>query len=101
MCHVVFDRRDSFITHRAFCDALAEESAKANPQAPGSGLAAALAEPNSKTDLKAGRISPPPIAAAPPPVQSTSVVQSSVLTDQVASGKYLCPSLLNSDVFLL
>ncbi|XVF86815.1 hypothetical protein PTKIN_Ptkin18bG0072900 [Pterospermum kingtungense] len=28
-CGTVFSRRDSFITHRAFCDALAEESARA------------------------------------------------------------------------
>ncbi|XP_039032483.1 zinc finger protein GAI-ASSOCIATED FACTOR 1-like isoform X2 [Hibiscus syriacus] len=28
-CGAIFSRRDSFITHRAFCDALAEESAKA------------------------------------------------------------------------
>ncbi|KAJ7536829.1 hypothetical protein O6H91_12G083800 [Diphasiastrum complanatum] len=27
-CGILFSRRDSFITHRAFCDALAEESAK-------------------------------------------------------------------------
>ncbi|KAF3794861.1 indeterminate-domain 7 protein [Nymphaea thermarum] len=30
-CGTLFSRRDSFITHRAFCDALAEESAKATP----------------------------------------------------------------------
>ncbi|XP_010534893.1 PREDICTED: protein indeterminate-domain 7-like isoform X2 [Tarenaya hassleriana] len=30
-CGTLFSRRDSFITHRAFCDALAEESAKAVP----------------------------------------------------------------------
>ncbi|KAK7294354.1 hypothetical protein RJT34_17243 [Clitoria ternatea] len=29
-CGTLFSRRDSFITHRAFCDALAEESARAN-----------------------------------------------------------------------
>ncbi|KAH7372948.1 hypothetical protein KP509_17G030700 [Ceratopteris richardii] len=29
-CGTLFSRRDSFITHRAFCDALAEESAKVN-----------------------------------------------------------------------
>ncbi|ONK59848.1 uncharacterized protein A4U43_C08F11580 [Asparagus officinalis] len=29
-CGTLFSRRDSFITHRAFCDALAEESAKAH-----------------------------------------------------------------------
>ncbi|XP_028756318.1 protein indeterminate-domain 7 [Neltuma alba] len=30
-CGTLFSRRDSFITHRAFCDALAEESARSNP----------------------------------------------------------------------
>lgn len=29
-CGTIFSRRDSFITHRAFCDALAEENTKAN-----------------------------------------------------------------------
>ncbi|KAJ0079675.1 hypothetical protein Patl1_22558 [Pistacia atlantica] len=29
-CGTIFSRRDSFITHRAFCDALAEENHKAN-----------------------------------------------------------------------
>ncbi|XP_010515440.2 PREDICTED: protein indeterminate-domain 2-like isoform X2 [Camelina sativa] len=29
-CGTLFSRRDSFITHRAFCDALAEESARSN-----------------------------------------------------------------------
>ncbi|KHN39309.1 Zinc finger protein MAGPIE [Glycine soja] len=35
-CGTLFSRRDSFITHRAFCDALAEESARAiaNPLLP-------------------------------------------------------------------
>lgn len=32
-CGTIFSRRDSFITHRAFCDALAEESAKSIPAA--------------------------------------------------------------------
>jgi len=30
-CGTLFSRRDSFITHRAFCDALAQESARAPP----------------------------------------------------------------------
>ncbi|KAL6993616.1 hypothetical protein U1Q18_011727 [Sarracenia purpurea var. burkii] len=33
-CGTLFSRRDSFITHRAFCDALAEESAKAQEVVP-------------------------------------------------------------------
>ncbi|OMO66950.1 hypothetical protein CCACVL1_20900 [Corchorus capsularis] len=35
-CGTLFSRRDSFITHRAFCDALAEESARAIPTLPNS-----------------------------------------------------------------
>ncbi|KAI4326471.1 hypothetical protein MLD38_031784 [Melastoma candidum] len=31
-CGTIFSRRDSFITHRAFCDALAEENKKVNNQ---------------------------------------------------------------------
>ncbi|CAM0880203.1 unnamed protein product [Alopecurus aequalis] len=34
-CGTLFSRRDSFITHRAFCDALAEESARAVAVDPG------------------------------------------------------------------
>ncbi|XP_028770862.1 zinc finger protein GAI-ASSOCIATED FACTOR 1 [Neltuma alba] len=33
-CGTIFSRRDSFITHRAFCDALAEENNKANNEGP-------------------------------------------------------------------
>lgn len=33
-CGTLFSRRDSFITHRAFCDALAEESTRANMSNP-------------------------------------------------------------------
>ncbi|KAF3446292.1 hypothetical protein FNV43_RR11471 [Rhamnella rubrinervis] len=57
-CGTLFSRRDSFITHRAFCDALAEESAKAHTTAAGS------------SEAKAMVASPPP----PPLTPSTSVV---------------------------
>ncbi|AED95068.1 unnamed protein product [Arabidopsis thaliana] len=40
-CGTIFSRRDSFITHRAFCDALAEETAKINAVSHLNGLAAA------------------------------------------------------------
>uniref|UniRef100_A0A0E0JKB6 Protein EARLY HEADING DATE 2 n=1 Tax=Oryza punctata TaxID=4537 RepID=A0A0E0JKB6_ORYPU len=39
-CGTIFSRRDSFITHRAFCDALTEESSKAI-----GGIPAAMAAP--------------------------------------------------------
>ncbi|KAG0552342.1 hypothetical protein BDA96_01G500000 [Sorghum bicolor] len=58
-CGTLFSRRDSFITHRAFCDALAEESAKARVEAPpaedGSSAAAVVPPP----------VPPPPPAPAP------------------------------------
>ncbi|RLN24084.1 hypothetical protein C2845_PM07G40540 [Panicum miliaceum] len=41
-CGTLFSRRDSFITHRAFCDALAEETAR---------LSAAAAAPSAATSL--------------------------------------------------
>lgn len=53
-------RRDSFITHRAFCDALAQESAKALPEKP----------PNANEEPKTQAVassSPPPTPPAPPP----------------------------------
>ncbi|KAG2542746.1 zinc finger protein ENHYDROUS-like [Panicum virgatum] len=53
-CGTLFSRRDSFITHRAFCDALAEESAKARAEAP----------PADDDGGSAAAVGPPP--AAPP-----------------------------------
>ncbi|KAF7817566.1 protein indeterminate-domain 2-like [Senna tora] len=66
-CGTLFSRRDSFITHRAFCDALAEESARAQTLAVGGG-----SEGNS--DRKATLPSPP----QPPLTPSTSVVSPSL-----------------------
>ncbi|PPS04886.1 hypothetical protein GOBAR_AA15788 [Gossypium barbadense] len=63
-CGTVFSRRDSFITRRAFCDALAVESAKTqtNPSS----------EPDPK--VQAADSLPPP---ASPPVSAPSAVTSS------------------------
>ncbi|XP_042058242.1 zinc finger protein GAI-ASSOCIATED FACTOR 1-like [Salvia splendens] len=41
-CGTIFSRRDSFITHRAFCDALAEENNKVNQGLLGPNLSAQL-----------------------------------------------------------
>ncbi|KHN36136.1 Zinc finger protein MAGPIE [Glycine soja] len=79
-CGTLFSRRDSFITHRAFCDALAEESARSQPQT--------VAKASSESDSKAvtGDSSPPvAVEAPPPPVSSQSnsvVVPSSSLQTQ-------------------
>ncbi|XP_015890207.2 zinc finger protein GAI-ASSOCIATED FACTOR 1 [Ziziphus jujuba] len=63
-CGTLFSRRDSFITHRAFCDALAEESAKAQTQTQ------SPAKINSETEPKVQPVNsppPPPSSPLPPP----------------------------------
>ncbi|CAN0890684.1 Zinc finger protein ENHYDROUS [Linum grandiflorum] len=69
-CGTMFSRRDSFITHRAFCDALAEESARAHP-------------PNPKVHVDSPASSPPPVPASPAiakaqvsPIQSPELPES-------------------------
>ncbi|KAF2299907.1 hypothetical protein GH714_005919 [Hevea brasiliensis] len=61
-CGTLFSRRDSFITHRAFCDALAEESARAQT--------VTTMGKEGNTNVKSVVASPPP----PPLTPSTTVV---------------------------
>ncbi|XP_052196560.1 zinc finger protein GAI-ASSOCIATED FACTOR 1 [Diospyros lotus] len=76
-CGTLFSRRDSFITHRAFCDALAEESAKAQPVAPPS------ADEGPKPLAVSSSPLPPPPPLAPPTTMSAPVaVASPVLPTQ-------------------
>ncbi|CAI9781009.1 unnamed protein product [Fraxinus pennsylvanica] len=71
-CGTLFSRRDSFITHRAFCDALAEESAKTHT---------AMAPPSADEEpqIQAVESSPtlPPPTVAPPPQAPASTISSS------------------------
>ncbi|KAJ0712765.1 putative transcription factor C2H2 family [Helianthus annuus] len=72
-CGTLFSRRDSFITHRAFCDALAQESARSHTQN----------VPNINSDhqthvveaekVDAAVISPPP-SCSPPFTPSTGIL---------------------------
>ncbi|KAG5241244.1 zinc finger protein [Salix suchowensis] len=59
-CGTLFSRRDSFITHRAFCDALAEESARAQPHTPNPNP-----KPIKESDPKVQVESSPPPAPLP------------------------------------
>lgn len=81
-----FGRRDSFITHRAFCDALAEESAKAQPQPPAQDPRQTLPspvpekpdlEPDSKAQTTASPLPSPPTSA----MQPVTTELSSILAD--------------------
>ncbi|XWS29317.1 hypothetical protein CRYUN_Cryun24cG0018700 [Craigia yunnanensis] len=77
-CGTLFSRRDSFITHRAFCDALAEESARAQtqPQPQNQKHNQGVANPSSESNPKVQAAdSPSPPAPAPAPVSTPASVQ--------------------------
>ncbi|KAJ0236574.1 Zinc finger protein ENHYDROUS [Hirschfeldia incana] len=72
-CGTLFSRRDSFITHRAFCDVLAEESAKNHTQSkklypPEIVSRKNLPEPELKSPVVVD--SPPSVALVPAPAVS-------------------------------
>ncbi|KAK4493386.1 hypothetical protein RD792_017716 [Penstemon davidsonii] len=71
-CGTLFSRRDSFITHRAFCDALAEETAKVQtPAAPCSD------DEDPKVEGEAPpEVLPPPPPPPAPPLPPAAVVPS-------------------------
>ncbi|XP_068657021.1 zinc finger protein GAI-ASSOCIATED FACTOR 1-like [Aristolochia californica] len=84
-CGTLFSRRDSFITHRAFCDALAEESVRAQT----AGNSASEEDPKLQIAAAAASSSPPLtgvlavqqrepenqfLAPVPPPPVTTTVV---------------------------
>ncbi|XWS42030.1 hypothetical protein CRYUN_Cryun17cG0133700 [Craigia yunnanensis] len=78
-CGTLFSRRDSFITHRAFCDALAEETraqTQPQPQNQKQNQKQAVANPSSESDPKvhAADSSSPP-APPPEPLSARSRVQ--------------------------
>ncbi|CAO2179505.1 unnamed protein product [Urochloa humidicola] len=68
-CGTIFSRRDSFITHRAFCDALTEESAKAIGL---NAMSAAAATPHHHHPLL---FSPPPPVMHHQQVQDLAALQ--------------------------
>ncbi|CAE5956465.1 unnamed protein product [Arabidopsis arenosa] len=64
-CGTIFSRRDSFITHRAFCDALAEETARLNAASHLKSLAA-TAGSNLNYHYLMGTLIPSPSSQPPP-----------------------------------
>ncbi|KAG7015337.1 Protein indeterminate-domain 1 [Cucurbita argyrosperma subsp. argyrosperma] len=72
-CETVFSRRDSFITHRAFCDALTKEAAVT--------LSPATAEiPNLESDPQVQ----PPSCSSPPPTAASLSATSAAAAAPVA-----------------
>ncbi|GKV29881.1 hypothetical protein SLEP1_g38759 [Rubroshorea leprosula] len=75
-CGTIFSRRDSFVTHRAFCDALAEATAKAKPLPIKSGTAAY--QEDTKTTVK----NTVTTTTSPPPLTPSSSAVSPGLSNQ-------------------
>ncbi|KAK9066681.1 hypothetical protein SSX86_014004 [Deinandra increscens subsp. villosa] len=79
-CGTLFSRRDSFITHRAFCDALAQESARSQTQTPTQSLPNINSEyqtthlPETDKVVEAAVISPSCSPPPPPLTPSTGVL---------------------------
>ncbi|GLT58056.1 hypothetical protein SLA2020_309810 [Shorea laevis] len=81
-CGTIFSRRDSFVTHRAFCDALAEATAKAKPLPIKSGTAAY--QEDTKTTVKNTvntTTSPPPLTPSSSAVSPGLSIQSPEIPD--------------------
>ncbi|XWS25735.1 hypothetical protein CRYUN_Cryun27aG0093000 [Craigia yunnanensis] len=77
-CGTIFSRKDSFVTHRAFCDALAEESARAQTLAIANteGNVNVNGNGNGKSMVGGGTA-----ATSPPPQPLTSSTTSVVLPE--------------------
>lgn len=84
-CGTLFSRRDSFITHRAFCDALAQESVRSQ------NLAIHTTEGSQKVEA----VAPPSTSSPPPPpLTPTTVVLSPVLSIQSSDVPESAPGML-------
>lgn len=91
-CGTLFSRRDSFITHRAFCDVLAQESAKNHPNEatksePKAPIVEVVSQPPPPSPPPPPPLQVPPQVLAQPPQTSTpsAVIVSSILPVQSAA----------------
>ncbi|CAJ1973322.1 unnamed protein product [Sphenostylis stenocarpa] len=79
-CGTLFSRRDSFITHRAFCDVLAQESARTQVQA--QAQAQTQTQNGSTSDVDAASSPPaPPLTPSASVVSPTLSIQSSEIPE--------------------
>lgn len=77
-CGTLFSRRDSFITHRAFCDALAQESARSHPPL----MENTNAEEDLKVDEAINKTASSSSSPPPQPLTPSTGVLSPVLSIQ-------------------
>lgn len=83
-CGTLFSRRDSFITHRAFCDALAQESARSHqPPPPPQNISTTIPDHHARliadeSEKKEAVVLPPSCSPPPPPLTPSTGVLSPV-----------------------
>lgn len=76
-CGTLFSRRDSFITHRAFCDALAQESARSQSQSQNIQISNSEQKVEDDVHIHA-QVLPPSCSPPPPPLTPSTGVLSPV-----------------------
>ncbi|KAJ9567379.1 hypothetical protein OSB04_003345 [Centaurea solstitialis] len=84
-CGTLFSRRDSFITHRAFCDALAQESARSQTQT------VAISNSDHQPEVA---VLPPSCSPPPPPLTPSTGVLSPVLSVHSSEVPEKAPGIL-------
>ncbi|KAG5062275.1 hypothetical protein JHK85_003458 [Glycine max] len=94
-CGTVFSRRDSFITHRAFCDALAEENARSHT------VVKDISENDSKVLIDLPENNPPQVIEEPQAATATAISGScgSSSSCSTSNGGATCNSNSSSSVF--
>ncbi|KAG2311680.1 hypothetical protein Bca4012_026136 [Brassica carinata] len=85
-CGTLFSRRDSFVTHRAFCDALAEESAKSHNHGKKQNQEV-LTRKKTVPDSKFLTGSPYPVPSSAAPVETQSARVKSITSKRSESPK--------------
>ncbi|XP_074579783.1 zinc finger protein ENHYDROUS-like [Curcuma longa] len=83
-CGTLFSRRDSFITHRAFCDALAEESAKTETTVPSTTNQKPASEEDGKPSAASEEATESEAATADVEAAPATVVETPLPPRQVA-----------------
>ncbi|KAL1196570.1 Zinc finger protein ENHYDROUS [Cardamine amara subsp. amara] len=93
-CGTLFSRRDSFITHRAFCDALAEESAKNHTQSKKLYPETATRK-NPEIELKSpAAVDSPPPPLPPPSPPSVAPTPTPAISAETEPAKIISSSIL-------
>ncbi|PON67708.1 TFIIH C1-like domain containing protein [Parasponia andersonii] len=99
-CGTLFSRRDSFITHRAFCDALAEESAKTQNPTPAQNQTSAQNQTQTAGNMKSESETQVRTvkSSSPPPPPAPLVAPAAPPSSSVPSGPPQSTGLLSSSL---